>query len=68
MITVEERIRARKVFTNEQRSLAWCPLPKPERFASDCRVGGSSGLDGIGGDSIESQIVIARMRLHREEA
>lgn len=54
--------------TDEQRSLAWCPEPPHESTGgSDCRVGGSCGLD-FSGESRRSQWVRARFRMRRERA
>ena len=45
--TVDEIIAEMRIFTLEQRSLAWMPEPaNDERSgASDCRPGGSCGID-----------------------
>lgn len=44
--TVNEIIAELAVFTDEQRSLAWSPEPPWELTGgSDCRPGGSCGLD-----------------------
>ena len=46
LLIVEEIIAALALFTDEQRSLAWSPEPPFESAgASDCRVGGSCGLE-----------------------
>jgi len=46
LLTVDEIIAGSAVFTIEQRSLAWSPEPPFESAgASDCRLGGSCGLD-----------------------
>ena len=43
--TVEQIIADLAVVTDEQRSLAWSPMPPPEYHPSDCRIGGSCGID-----------------------
>jgi hypothetical protein len=54
-------------FTDEQKSLAWCPEPPYEsEGGSDCRMGGSCGLD-LSGESRRSQWVRARFRFRREQ-
>jgi hypothetical protein len=46
MRTVDQIICEQALFADEQRSLAFCPMPPFETAgASDCRMGGSCGLD-----------------------
>jgi hypothetical protein len=62
MRTVLEIIAEDKVFTDAQRSLAWCPMPKRESMgASDCRLGGSCGLD-FNHESLRDRVIQARFR------
>lgn len=66
MLTVDEIIAQQKVFTPEQRSLAYMPEPPKERFAADCRPGGNCGLD-FSNDSLHARWLRARFRLHQEQ-
>lgn len=67
MRTVDQIIAEQKVFTPEQRSLAWSPEPAKEAgFACDCRPGGGCGLD-LNRESRWSQWMLARMRWVREQ-
>lgn len=66
MKTVNQIIAEHAVFTDEQRSLAWSPMPPPERTgAHDCRVGGSCGLD-FNGETRRSRWIQARFRYLKE--
>jgi hypothetical protein len=65
--TVDQIISDLAVFTDEQRSLAWCPMPPFETAgASDCRRGGSCGLD-LNCESLRARVVQARFRWQREQ-
>lgn len=66
MRTVETIIAELKVFSDEQRSLAWSPCPPPELSGPhDCRIGGSCGLDGFG-ETMRSRWITARFRWAKE--
>ncbi len=65
--TYDQVLADYNVFTDEQRSLAWSPEPPHERTAgSDCRRGGSCGLD-LDEDSPRARWRKARFRFRREE-
>jgi hypothetical protein len=53
--------------TDEQRSLAWSPMPAFESLgAGDCRLGGSCGID-FNGETRRSRWVRARYWWIREQ-
>lgn len=65
--TVDEVIRETRILTDEQRVLAWCPMPPLEpSAASDCRIGGSCGLD-LYSETLLSRWLIARFRYQKAE-
>jgi hypothetical protein len=68
MKTVDQIIQEHRFFSDEQRSLAWAPMPPPEYSgAHDCRVGGSCGLD-LSGETRRSRWIVARFRwLHEQK-
>ena len=46
LLSVTDIITQLAYFTDQQRSLAWCPEPPFQSLgAHDCRLGGSCGLD-----------------------
>jgi hypothetical protein len=56
-----------EIFTPEQRSLAWCPMPPHESDgAHDCRRGGSCGLN-FSSETRRQKWIQARFRFHLEE-
>jgi len=61
MKTVTEICAELAVFTPEQRSLAWMPEPAKQSYPSDCRVGGSCGLD-FNHETLHARWVQARFR------
>ena len=65
--TVDQIIAELAFFTPEQRSLAWSPEPPFASVgASDCRVGGSCGLD-FNRETARARWVQARHRWNREQ-
>lgn len=65
--TVNQIIAGLAFFTPEQRSLAWSPEPPFASVgASDCRVGGSCGLD-FDRETARARWVQARHRWNREQ-
>jgi hypothetical protein len=67
LVTVDEIINGLSHFTLEQRSLAWSPEPPFQSAgASDCRVGGSCGLD-FNRETARARWIQARHRWHREQ-
>jgi hypothetical protein len=67
LLTVDEIIAGLAFFTDEQRSLAWSPEPPFESTgASDCRVGGSCGLD-FNRETARARWIQARHRWNREQ-
>jgi hypothetical protein len=59
--------RADENFTAEQGSLAWSPEPPYEPTgASDCRIGGSCGLD-LNHETLRARWVLARYRWNKEQ-
>ena len=67
LLTVDEIIAGLALFTVEQRSLAWSPEPPFESAgASDCRVGGSCGLD-FNRETARARWIQARHRWNREQ-
>jgi hypothetical protein len=67
LLTVDEIIAGFALFTVEQRSLAWSPEPPFESAgASDCRVGGSCGLD-FNRETARARWIQARHRWNREQ-
>lgn len=65
--TVNEIIARLAAFTDEQRSLAFCPMPPKESVGgSDCRPGGSCGLD-FSFDSFRSRVRQAKFRFRKHE-
>jgi hypothetical protein len=66
-LTVDEIIADLAVFTVEQRSLAWSPEPPFESAgASNCRLGGSCGLD-FNWETRRARWIQARHRWNREQ-
>jgi hypothetical protein len=67
LLTVDEIIAECAVFTAEQRSLAWSPEPPFESAgATDCRLGGSCGLD-FNRETARARWIEARHRWNREQ-
>ncbi len=67
LLTVDEIIASLAIFTDEQRSLAWSPQPPFESAgASDCRVGGSCGLE-FNWETARARWIQARHRWNREQ-
>jgi hypothetical protein len=67
LLTVDEIIAALALFTDEQRSLAWSPEPPFESGgASDCRVGGSCGLE-FNRETARARWMRARYRWNKEQ-
>jgi hypothetical protein len=67
LLTVNEIVVELAVFTDEQRSLAWSPEPPFESAgASDCRVGGSCGLE-FNWENARARWIQARHRWNREQ-
>jgi hypothetical protein len=65
--TVDEITAGLALFTTEQRSLAWSPEPPFESSgASDCRVGGSCGLE-FNRETARARWIQARHRWNREQ-
>lgn len=65
MRTVDRIIAELAIFTPEQQSLAHSPEPRRERQpGSDCRPGGSCGLD-LNAESRHAQWARARFRMQR---
>ncbi len=67
LLTVDEIVAELARFTDEQRSLAWSPEPPFESAgASDCRVGGSCGLE-FNRETARARWIQARHRWNREQ-
>jgi hypothetical protein len=67
LLTVDEIIARLARLTDEQRSLAWSPEPPYESSgASDCRVGGSCGLE-FNWETPRARWIQARFRWNREQ-
>jgi hypothetical protein len=67
LLTVDEIVQQLSCFTFEQRSLAWSPQPPFESSgASDCRLGGSCGLD-FNRETPRARWAQARHRWNREQ-
>jgi hypothetical protein len=67
LLTVDEIIAGLALLTDEQRSLAWSPEPPYESSgASDCRVGGSCGLE-FNWETARARWIQARYRWNREQ-
>jgi hypothetical protein len=65
--TVDQILRSLESLTDDQRSLVWSPEPPLERAgASDCRPGGSCGLN-FNPDTARSRWAHARYRWKREQ-
>jgi hypothetical protein len=65
--TVNQIIARLAMFTDEQRSLAFCPMPPKESAGgSDCRPGGSCGLD-FSFESLCSRVRQAKFRFRKHE-
>ena len=65
--TVAGLIAELSAMTEEQRSLAYCPMPPFESTGShDCRIGGSCGLN-FSGETRRSRWVVARFRWLKEQ-
>ena len=65
MKTVDQIIAELRVFTSEQRSIAWSPEPPHESVPGDCRPGGNCGLD-FNFSTRRARWVQARYRLKRD--
>jgi hypothetical protein len=66
-VTVDEIIAGLALFTDEQRSLAWSPQPPfASAGASDCRMGGSCGLE-FNWETARARWIQARHRWNREQ-
>jgi hypothetical protein len=67
ILTVDEIIHLLAQFTPEQRSLAWSPQPPFQSMgASDCRIGGSGGLD-FNHETPRARWVQARYRYQQQQ-
>jgi hypothetical protein len=67
LLTVDQIIAACAIFTADQRSLAWSPEPPFESAgASDCRMGGSCGLD-FNRETARARWIEARHRWNSEQ-
>ena len=67
LLTVDDIVATSAVFTDQQRSLAWSPEPPFESAgASDCRVGGSCGLE-FNWETARARWIQARHRWNREQ-
>jgi hypothetical protein len=65
--TVDQVIARLAIFTDEQKSLAWCPLPpRVPSGPHDCRPGGDCGLD-FDFESLRSRVIQARFRFRKHE-
>jgi hypothetical protein len=65
--TFDEIIAALSSFTDDQRSLAWCPETRTERQGTaDCRAGADCGLD-FDRSSLRSRWLLARFRWEKEQ-
>jgi hypothetical protein len=65
--TVTQIIARLAVFTDEQRSLAFCPMPRRELVGPcDSRMGGDLGLD-LNCESFRNRVIRAKFRFRKHE-